>query len=478
MRIVLWQSVCHNCSVTTSTKFDIINFHMMHGRALLIDQNRKFTDKLRDLSDENGFTIVTTWKQAAQALKSETTAVSIVYVSTSVPPANGLEVVKQVKEMRPSIPLVLVDHHDFPRVTQEQADGLGCLAVVLKPQSADDLLRPVIERLEAQNSWRDVSATDDAKDVELDLVDKNHIALPIRDFLLTPKSLFNLLIRLSSGKFIKVLNAGDSVDKDFAGKYLEKGLKNFYVRTEEQQRYVNFCDKMVKTVLLKEGIATDAKVAKVLHLGEAVGKGLYQSGITAEKLYFAGNFLEHTEILAHTMKMEDKLGPGLIGQLLGKDHVASVVMLSGLLAQQVGFESGKAVKMVGMAALLHDIGLYDLMPKLENEDSHRLSAEELVIWDKHPARGEEILRAQGGFDETVYQAVSQHHKRKRGELSRRESNNINMVSEIVGLADEFHTQVLHGEFSSEKLKLFLTETLPLFSFKLTEGFAKLIKKPK
>lgn len=420
-----------------------------------------------------------TLKQALQLLRSDEAHISIAFISTSVHPGHGLEVVKEVRTLRPSLPIILIDHYDYPRVTSEQAQALGCLALVLKPKTIDDMLAPLLARLEAQNSWKNVAPSEEAKDVELDLSEGEYLGVPMSDFVFTPKSLFNIFIRLSKGKFIKVLNAGDLVDPVFIAKYAQKGVTTLYVKEEEQQRYINFYDKLLTESLAKGDQLLDEQTAKVLHLGENVKQGLYQSGITAERLHFADNFLQHSVQLAKVLRRDDQKISAMIDGLMGRDHVTVVVMLSGLLAIALGFESKKAVQVVGMAALFHDIGLYDLMPQLTDERPNKLSNDELAVWNKHPERGVEILRGMGGFDEVVYQAVAQHHLRKRGDIGRKAASQINMVSEIIGIADDFQNAVLgRSEYDEKNLQLFLREQVPLFSPAVGDAFVRLLKSPR
>jgi response regulator RpfG family c-di-GMP phosphodiesterase len=451
---------------------------MLHGRALLIDQTREFTDKLRDLSGEFPLTIAINWKLAAVSLRSSSSLISLVFVSTSISHANGLDVVKQVRALRPTLPIIMVDHFDFPRVSQSDLDALRCLALVHKPTCAGDLWKPLLERLDAQNAWDKISATAEPIEVPLDIDGKKFIPTPIKDFLITPKAYFNLYIHLKGEKYVKVLNAGDVVEPGFAGKYLQKGATHFYIRTEEHQSYINLCDKTMAIMLGRQSVGADVKVQKLIHLGENIVKSFTQYGITVEKIHFADNFLEHTVTFARAMRSDGSPLDRLLNGLIGKDHVASVAMLAGLLAQQMGLESDKAVKMVGMAALFHDVGLYDLLPQLEHEDPKDLSAEDRAKWERHPEHGEQLLRAVGGFEEVVYQAIAQHHKRKRGDLNRKEASHINMVSEIIGVVDEFHNTVLAHDAKPDAMLRFERDTLPLFSPKLAEAFLTMLNKGK
>lgn len=449
---------------------------MLHGRGLVVEPDRVFNGLLQeDQGNTIALAFANTQTQAMQILKSADANITFVFISTSIPPVSGLDLLKEIKEYRPSMPVIMFDHHDHPRVTEKQVTSLGCIALVVKPQSIHDLISPILNRLQAQNSWKDVAPSKEEKNIELDLPEEDYIAVPLKDFVFAQKSFFNIYLRLSAGKLVKVLNAGDAVEPEFIKKYVAKGITRLYIRDEEQQRYINMCDKVVKDVLKKTTLEVDDKAAKVLHLGENVKQGLYQSGITSERLHYADNFLQHSAGLARQLKREGKKIDSMIDSLLGKDHVTVVVMLSGLLSQNLGFESKKAVQTVGMAALFHDIGLYDLLPNLVDEDPSQLSPEDLALWKNHPKRGVEILKEVGGFDEVVYQTVEQHHLRKRGNLGRITSSQINMVSEIIGVVDEFQNSVLTGEYSEERLETFMKKSLPLFSPQVVEAFNKILK---
>ena len=51
------------------------------------------------------------------------------------------------------------------------------------------------------------------------------------------------------------------------------------------------------------------------------------------------------------------------------EHGAAITILSSFLIQPLQFEAEKSVHLIGLASLLHDIGLQDMDPKfaLENE---------------------------------------------------------------------------------------------------------------
>lgn len=132
--------------------------------------------------------------------------------------------------------------------------------------------------------------------------------------------------------------------------------------------------------------------------------------------------------------------------------------------------------LVGIAALLHDIGLYDLDPDFKEENLGDLNEEQQRIFDQHQKHGGEILRKCGGFDEVIYQAVESHHMRRRGSDPSRRTNNINMVTEIIGAADELHNLFIGEQLNDIKLQYFTSTNLKNFSPQIEKAVMKLLNK--
>jgi putative nucleotidyltransferase with HDIG domain len=182
--------------------------------------------------------------------------------------------------------------------------------------------------------------------------------------------------------------------------------------------------------------------------------------------------------LAEHMKMKNESLKKFLDTIEFKEHNATISFLAGMIANEVGMESLKAVKIVGAAALLHDIGLYDLDPDFKEEDVGQLSEEKQKIFDQHQKHGGELLRKCGGFDEVIYQAVESHHMRRRGSDPNIRMNNINMVTEIIGAADEIHNLIITKRLDDRKMQLFTVTNLKNFSPNVEKAVLKLLDKKK
>jgi HD-GYP domain-containing protein (c-di-GMP phosphodiesterase class II) len=149
-----------------------------------------------------------------------------------------------------------------------------------------------------------------------------------------------------------------------------------------------------------------------------------------------------------------------------------------MIANEVGIESIKSVKLVGISALLHDIGLYDLDPDFKEETYDPNNEDQRRIYDQHQKHGGELLRKAGGFEETIYLAVESHHMRRRGSDQSLRTNNINVLTEIIGAADELHNVVISKHLDDKKLHYFTLTNLKNFSPQVEKAVLKLLNKKK
>lgn len=148
----------------------------------------------------------------------------------------------------------------------------------------------------------------------------------------------------------------------------------------------------------------------------------------------------------------------------------AVSFLAGVIANELGFESLKSVKLVGIAALVHDNGLYDLSPGIEETSLE----EDSEIMLTHALHGANLLRKSGAFEETVCLAVEHHHFRRRGDNSSIRNSNMNLVAEIVGVADLFYNKVPFDGYTPHKLNFFMNIQLKTYSPSIERAVLKIL----
>lgn len=168
---------------------------------------------------------------------------------------------------------------------------------------------------------------------------------------------------------------------------------------------------------------------------KAINQSLFvrpqQSAQQAEALInsLADSMLVESDIAIHVMA--DKLGGEDV-----YDHSLNVVVLSMMLARELKF-SPQAMRHLGMAALFHDVGEYDLPERVRRRGAD-LSKTELSAKQVHCDAGAQRAKTLGLAPEVI-QAVAQHHENADGSgyPKRTRGAQISPMARVVCIADAF-----------------------------------------
>ena len=125
-------------------------------------------------------------------------------------------------------------------------------------------------------------------------------------------------------------------------------------------------------------------------------------------------------------------------------HAINVSLYAQLLARWIGL-SAEEIELVGIAGLLHDIGLLKCQQEEEGipiyfHDEHD---NEVRIWERHVVYGYNMIKDKP-LDIRVKQAVLTHHERMdgRGFPHQMDYRNINTISKVLAIADTYDTLTL------------------------------------
>jgi HD-GYP domain-containing protein (c-di-GMP phosphodiesterase class II) len=398
-------------------------------------------------------------------------------ISSAASESRGVEEIQKVREILPDIPIIYLDHHpgvlpkiDFALFTQ--------LHILTKPTSFQVIADELKRVFKKDDRWDSNTPGPEAKDVELDLKDKDYVPLRLEDFILTDKSFFNVFIKLGAARFVKILNVGDPIDREFLSTYQTKGVAHLYLPEAEQKNYIALAQRVTHKVVSNSEINSTQKIKQVLGLGASISRSLSHSGISADNLDYASSFMNQSITLIKSMRFKNDSVTDFLRSLENNEHSTTISFLSGILANELGFESSKSIKLVGIAALVHDIGLNDLAPHLMDDHEALSDQKNQIIFDTHAKHGANLLRASGNFEESLCIAVEQHHLRRRGTGHEVRTNNINIVTEIIGVSDDFYNYVIKSGVDKDKMQVFLNTHLKNFSPQVEKAFMKMLTKKK
>lgn len=450
---------------------DTIN--SLYGNLLLIDNNSVFLDKI--FADSKLIELFPLLNKASLAeglklLAKEKGKIRIVFISSILISKDSVETLKKLKEDSPDLQFVLLKHG-----SEMMADYLNnnplFVKLVEKPNGYLELTEIFKDIFVQKLEWDKVEASPESKDVEISKNEDEFISTHINDYVFTAKSLFNLFIKIGPKKYIKIINAGDPVLMETVDAYAKKGITELFIPTAEHDKYIKFTQSISSKGLAVSG-APKKKIQNLLNFGSSISQSLVQTGISVKKLDVANELLSQSISLIKHHGLKDSKISKMMDLIEYKDHLSFVSFLSCLVANEVGFETSKTIKLVGLAALLHDIGLYDLDPTIENEDDCRANNGDIFL--RHPSHGADLLRKTGSIDETVCLVVEYHHLRRKGNPEKR-TVNVNLLTEIIAVADDLHNHLMRDGFTPGKLEAFILTDLVKFTPPIEKAITKLFK---
>lgn len=235
---------------------------------------------------------------------------------------------------------------------------------------------------------------------------------------------YDLFVKLSENKFVKLSKAGEPLAAEGARKLLSKKINRLYLKAEDAHS------------LLLEFQKNAAELEKISDLSPIESVFItYEASDLVHNLFHAFGWskeIEKTiEKSVHLALREISMKPKLIEMLMaysqmGSGYVAShsstLIYICCGLAQHLDWTSDYTFKKISMAALLHDI---TLLPDLSVEDILKLNEEALAMdnkkrskdleqYMKHPILSAELLNHFDDLLPDIDKIILQHHERPDG----------------------------------------------------------------
>lgn len=407
----------------------------------------------------------------------------VVIDSESFPP-NGVGLIKFSKSHRPATPIYLMLREQEKDPEPATIKGLHIAGMLRKPLDRQD----VISKIFPYSYFEMERALDIAKgdatpvDAPVTAEDKEMHAIQARDFLCGSQSFFDVFVRLGSGRYIKLLKAGDAFDADRVKDYLAKGVTHFYIKSTAQEIFLQYCDSMTGILLHKEKVPVDLKVSQVMNYGKETVDFLKARGFNEATLMTAKQFVTHSSKLVKQLKPEKS--PVLrrfLGNVVLCEHGTGITMLTGLMLEALEFKDEKVRNTLALASFMHDIGLMNMPPHFADEDESKLTPEEFKTYITHPIVGFEMSRSIRMISPIVPATILEHHERRTGQgfPYARGAGGITQVAEVIGIVDVFVNLLKRAtkDTTLDVVKVMQKTVYNEFSYPVMDAFDKTFLRP-
>lgn len=418
-------------------------------RILLVDDDDTFRETLGKTLVKEGYhvTHANQSKVAKELIGLE--EFDIVISDINMPGGSGIELMHHCKKVRPGLPVVLITGFSDLKETEE-AYEMGARGFLPKPFKKEELF-------EILNLW--LHSSDQIKKEEDESQDDNYCKLSIDDFISGHQIKFDIYIRLSDKKYLKIAHSGEEIAIERIKAFKAKNLQYLYMSKDDFRRYMDFNLALLPMVKNNSTISKDKKRTFLRHTSEVIFEHLHLNGVDEEGFQMAKTIVEATASLMtepddmmNLIQMLDKHSDHLYAHGLG------VSLYSVIIARQVKWSSPANIYKVAMGGLLHDIGLKEIPPVILQKHRKDMTHEEVQMYESHAQRGLEILSQLKAVPTDILQIILQHHEDCTGLGYPRKltKKHIHPMARLVSVADEFCMMVLKGP---ESLNLSPVEAL-------------------
>lgn len=215
-------------------------------------------------------------------------------------------------------------------------------------------------------------------------------------------------------------------------------IEAVYISEEEEIKYKAYVEKHLQSIARNSTIPTEEKARLVYEKATEAIDAMFKNPESLENVKNAqpvvNNFIE---IILNDYSAVESLMKITAHDYYTHTHSINVSIYTLSLGSYLGIE-GKDLEILGMAAILHDLGKSKIDYEIINKNG-KLTDEEFAQMKEHPALGHEIALKLGIEDERILTGIRHHHEKIEGggypdNLHREQ---ISQFARIIGVCDVF-----------------------------------------
>lgn len=321
-------------------------------------------------------------------------------------------------------------------------------------------------------------------EVEVSGEDTEFTKIKIGEFYSSKAVLFDVFIQLKSGKYIKILHAGDTFDQERIDKYKnDKKIEYLWFKKTDRAKYLKYQAHLTAKIVGSDKVPIEMK-ARFLknttskYIEEVMSEGLKpqiieQGKQICEQVY---QLVDKEKNLAKLLRGYQEFDPSSV------DHSYLVTLFTTSIIKQFEWQSQATIETASMACMFHDIGKMKMPEKLLETRPDDMSIEELELYQNHPVLGAEMVDGNNLINNSVKQIIIQHHEYFDGTgfPFKKKGAKILTLANIIALVDDFvHIMVERKMKPTDALKFILMDPLKVSRYNtiIVENFIKIFVEP-
>lgn len=402
---------------------------------------------------------------------------------------SGMQVLKFIRSNHPSIKIAFLMNQDYIEegfIEKETLERLGANDFLIAPFELDEI-KVVLEGHQSLGQiMSSIPKRDGVSDEEeVSKEDNQFTKISIHEFFPTKTILFDVYIRLSSGKYLKILHAGDSFSKDRLDKYKEeKKVEFLFFLASDRNKYVRFQNHITKKMVENPKATGNMKMQLLKSASEKFIEDAFCEGVKPLVIEQAKQICDTTyEVIQNSPDLFKVLKEFQDFDPNAYTHSFLTTFFASMIVKQFEWESKVTTETVAMACMFHDIGRMKLPEEIRTLKRWKMTEEQLQEFEKHPEYSFEIVDQNSMISPSVKQIILQHHEASDGSgyPNGLRDSKILTLSKIVFLANEFVDYITEKQLSPpEGLRLMLSEegATKKFNAIILENFLRVFVNPR
>jgi HD-GYP domain-containing protein (c-di-GMP phosphodiesterase class II) len=280
-----------------------------------------------------------------------------------------------------------------------------------------------------------------------------------------------------SDHHVHYIKISDTIDLDRLSKLKAKGIKKLFIPRDQEETYLKYLDEGLgqlsnSTVPIEK--RSESANAALVTLSEGASRAVEtEAGYKSTQVQIGKvmDFLEAEKGAARSIMSAVGISEDI------HQHCASVATLSLAMAQSFGVKDINHLLELGMAAMLHDVGLSLLKFDLETPKVD-LTAEQIREYEGHPEAARALLGGKRHVSPNVLQLILDHEELGGGTgyPAQKDLNKLNLMSQILNVCNNYDRYCKHKSTSlSRGIDAFIFERTGFCDKRLLNGLAKVIK---
>jgi len=290
---------------------------------------------------------------------------------------------------------------------------------------------------------------------------------------------FNLFLPNSTKTVMTVFLQSDTVvDGDL--KVALREIEMLYIDEKEEERYRAYVERHLQTIAKSSEIPTEQKARLVYDKAAEMIDAMFKNPESLENVKNAQPVVNSfIDIILHDNSAVESLLRITAHDYYTHTHSINVSIYTLSLGAFLGI-SGKDLEVLGMAAILHDLGKSRIDYEIINKNG-KLSEEEFDQMKKHPEFGHEIAIGLGIGDERILSGIRHHHEKIEGGgyPDGIKGEQISQFARIIGVCDVFDALSTKRSYkdpmsSFESLKLMKQLMMGHLDMSMVDAFIRML----